>query len=1013
MDNIRKQELRQYFSDTFSLPIRNIRDTYYALGVNNADDAYKILDKEFNKFNTFVTATEKKDRLQQVKKNAQAKVKDQLQKIAEAVKQKGERKQMARLASEAKKKISVKTFELNDSKFKAYVMKWSEKNNTTKLDYVGLKKFQITLKSTKVNVSKTFKFNSLFHFENWLEKVNTPEGTTYEHSANYVDDNIFSGDVIIDDIRLIKGGCNKHTKLDKKLKTSFYEFSLHNPTSMNNNCLFACLSHLMQFQVNTKELRKQFNLPTGSEISIDDAYKIIHNFNKDYKIIDSECNDELDSDETYLLNHNNHYYVVEKFTSINRKSIKTKRGLLAFDFETRPTEEYHLIKASNTKSFILKDTICCLYYKNYKSDDFKEVTLVTDENKTSSRKFIDWLNEEAKQNRSYNILAHNGGKFDFYFFIASLTDKELLECDIQMRGITIIGINYRGNLFKDSCCFLTDSLSNLSKSFKVEHGKICSMTLDNKEISSSQLCFYKPELTFNQFLDLQHTNCEFWKLYVKYCMHDCIALYEIWNKFTECVNGLIEKINPYLLRSCPLMSSSTIGSHSKKILVELNKCKGKANYLKQGIEEFTGVYYEEERNEKPMSADQEWSVNNGKLARSLFYRNVKKVDKQKYEFLCKFKRGGISHCHQAGKHLSGITGVDIASQYPASLLYSYIPTGHSWWVNKYDETKHGFYWLKNVKFNSYSLKPVAMTTMTSLNWASNDMTELYTDSYTLKYIIENYGLESFDVVEGLVSSKDVLAEKLFGKYINTFYEEKKQQDKYKTEKNILYNEALRSTIKLYLNSLTGKLVENPSIHFTMKFDETSTKLLNGQGVTKTFNEENFNDWLVPGLMVYSYSKRLLFEYIKCLPDNSNDVIHIETDGIYFSTRHLEAFTNNLKDYDGEYPCMFGEDLGNLKIEKTTYEGQVAYFLGKKFYCITMEENKDICRVKGIPQATIDAEGNKVALVDIKLYDDVYNGNKVTKTFQTLKKSLFTKQTTISTHSITRTIKPNCEYKLFL
>jgi hypothetical protein len=111
--------------------------------------------------------------------------------------------------------------------------------------------------------------------------------------------------------------------------------------------------------------------------------------------------------------------------------------------------------------------------------------------------------------------------------------------------------------------------------------------------------------------------------------------------------------------------------------------------------------------------------------------------------------------------------------------------------------------------------------------------------------------------------------------------------------------------------------------------------------------------------------------------------------------------------------MFGEDLGNLKIEKTTYEGQVAYFLGKKFYCITMEDNKDICRVKGIPQATIDAEGNKVALVDIKLYDDVYNGNKVTKTFQTLKKSLFTKQTTISTHSITRTIKPNCEYKLFL
>lgn len=888
--------------------------------------------------------------------------------------------QIIKEEEEQKKKIASNIFTLVSDEFKQFVEAWNATFN-------GVNKFQITIQSTKADISKTFKFNGVQHFLNWLEKIKEGEhsGSTPQ-SFNYVDDNLFSGDIILNEISLIQGGCNKHSKVDKKLKTSFYDFKLYNPTSMNNNCLFACLSHLLGYQVNTKELRKQFELPTGSEISINDAYKIIHSFDKNYKIIDSECNEELDAEEIYLLNHNNHYYVVESFTERNRKNIKTKRGLLTFDFETRPTEKYHLIKASNTKSFILKDTICCMYYKNYKSEDFKEVVLVTDKDKSSARKFIDWLNEEAKHNRSYNILAHNGGKFDFYFFISNLTDKELLECEIQMRGITIIGINYRGNLFKDSCCFLTDSLSNLSKSFKVEHGKICSMTLDNKEISSSQLCFYKPELTFNQFLELQHSNKDFWNLYVKYCVYDCIALYEIWIKFTECVNGLIEKISPYLLKKCPLMSSSTIGSHSKKLLVEINKFNGKINSYKKGIETFTGVYYE---------------------------NDLKSIDREKYDFLCKFKRGGISHCNQAGKHLSGITGVDIASQYPASLLYSYIPTGESNWVYAYDKNKHGFYHLKNVKFNKYLLKPVALTTMTSLNWASNDMTELFADSYTLKYIIDNYGLESFEVVKGLVSDKEILAEKLFGKYINTFYEEKKLQDKYKSEKNVLYNEALRSTIKLYLNSLTGKLVENPAIHFSMKFDENSTKLLNGQGVVKTFNDDKFNDWLVAGLMVYSYSKRLLFEYIKCLPNNSDDVIHIETDGIYFSTRHLEAFTENLKNYDGDYPCKFGEDLGNLKIEKTTYEGQVAYFLGKKFYCITMEDGKNIYRVKGIPQSTIDDDGNSITLVDTKLYEDVYKGEEVTKTFKTLKKSLFTKETTISSHSITRTIKPNCKYNIYL
>ena len=290
------------------------------------------------------------------------------------------------------------------------------------------------------------------------------------------------------------------------------------------------------------------------------------------------------------------------------------------------------------------------------------------------------------------------------------------------------------------------------------------------------------------------------------------------------------------------------------------------------------------------------------------------------------------------------------------------------------------------------------------------MDELYVDSYMVKYIQENYGLKSFNVVRGLVSNKHVKADKIFGKYINSFYKEKQRQDFLKDTKDPSYNEALRTTIKLYLNSLTGKLVENPSVHFSLKPTEESKMNLNGVGVSKTFHEGKINDWLICGIMVYSYSKRLLFEYIKCLPDNSNDVIHIETDGIYFSTRHLDEFTKNLKNYNGEYPCKLGENLGNLKIEKTTEEGQVAYFLGKKFYCITMPDDKHIMRVKGIPQSTIDDHGNKIQLVDEALYESVYNGHCMTKEFQTLRKALFTQKTHISSHIIRRTIKPNMTYR---
>lgn len=902
-----------------------------------------------------------------------------------------------------------KTPTMKIEKLKEFVSKWDAKKNKNNSF------FEIILKSLSTNISHTFKFRGILHFENWFNKIVNQS----EDSSGYVNENQNSNDifknVMVQDIKIITGGCNKDKNCcEKQIKTSFYNFNLYNPISKGNNCFLACIAYLFDIKETYHQLRKKFQLKGGEEISINKANEIIFKLNLEVEIIDYEINEELDDDKKYLLYNKNHYYVVKGFEENKLVNKKTKRGLLTFDFETRKTEEYHTIKASGQKMYVLKDVLCCVYYQSYKNT-CENIKFITNDDKSSARRLIDWFNEESKNKRTYNVIAHNGGKFDYYFFISNLTSLELLECQLQFRGTTIIGINYRGHLFKDSCCFLTDSLKNLSKSFKITDGKITTFNIRGKEITSEQLCFYKNELTFNQFLDLQQSDKEFWELYEKYCLYDCIALFQIWKKFTECINNLIQKINPFLLRKCPLMSSNTIGSHSKKIIVELNNFKGEINYYKKNLELFTGITRET-------------------------------IDYKKYNFLCNFKRGGISHSHQVGKHLSGITGVDIASQYPASLIYSLIPTGKSDWIYEYNKDKKGFYLIKDLIFDSYLLKPVALSVKSlSLNWATNDMDELYVDSYMLKYIIENYGLKSFKVVEGLVSDKDVKGEKIFGKYINTFYDEKKQQDKYKSEKNELYNEALRTTIKLYLNSLTGKLVENPSIHFSMKFTENynnsflgkslpveelmknpsqydTSKVLNGQKIIKTTELGNVNDWLVAGIMVYSYSKRLLFEYIKCLPNNSNDVIHIETDGIYFSTRHLETFTKNLNKYEGDYPCKFGEDLGNLKIEKTTQEGQVAYFLGKKFYSITMSDeynnkprdknDKNIYRVKGIPQTTINADGSSKYLVDVKLYDDIYNGKTVLKSFETLKKNLFCDNTSIMSYTMTRTIKGITGYKLY-
>lgn len=842
--------------------------------------------------------------------------------------------------------------------------------------------FTITIKSTRANVQHQFEFNGLRHFEFWFERLKERETDTAGNLTEGDIDNLFRGYIIIENISRIMGGCNKHKAGVKKMKSKFYDYELYNPCSMGNNCFFHCLVYMSGEKIDIKNIRKSNNILTDVPIEINQGYKIMKDLDLDYQIIDFDTNEELDTTTKYIVFKRNHFYVLTKFTTIKRVDNHTKRGMMYFDFETRPTEDYVMI--GSNKSYILKDAICNVYYRNYNSKIYNELHLVTDREKSSARKLLDFLNSQSKLNKTYHILAHNGGNFDFYFIMSQFTSLEVKDSKPQLRGITVIGLNYRGNLFKDTCCFLTGKLSNLSRDYKVEHGKITDdIDLRGEKMTSSQLIFYRPELSFNDFLDLQNTDPEFWALYDNYCMYDCIALSEVWEKFAKCVNHLLEELipavgdnPPVLFKTCYLMKFNTIGSHSKQILIEMNKIY--INNVKHDNS------YKKELDKFLLEGDGE----------------------NKYDFVCKFKRGGISESCKMGLHLTGIAGIDVCSQYPSALVYGRCPVGNSYWIEKYDETKYGFYLIKNLVFDTeYKFKPVAKSVKgKALDWSTNEFDELYVDSYMLKYIIDNHGLVSFDVVKGLVSNQDMLMEKLFGRYVNTFFGEKKRQDILKNISSKDYNPALRGTIKLYLNSLTGKLVENPAIHYSLKFDDEAKRQLNGIGVKKDFNEDKRNDWVVAGVMVYSYSKRLLFDYIKCLPNKSDSVIHVETDGIYFSMKEMEQFKMNLSNYEGDYPCSLGKELGNLEIEHETEEGIEAYFLGKKFYYFH-DNGKDVFRIKGLRKETYAPDGTIIKLVDKQVYVDYYNHKKVKKNYTTLKKKLWGDRIQISGHYTDITLNP--------
>jgi hypothetical protein len=133
--------------------------------------------------------------------------------------------------------------------------------------------------------------------------------------------NLFKGLLLIKKKNLLSGGCNTNKAGPKKIKSSFYHYQLHNPFSRNNNCFFNCLDYILKTDVDVRKMRKDYNIPTGTEVSIHKAYTIIHDLKADIEIIDYETNEELDVDKQYMVFKDNHYYVLISFEKNERKNI--------------------------------------------------------------------------------------------------------------------------------------------------------------------------------------------------------------------------------------------------------------------------------------------------------------------------------------------------------------------------------------------------------------------------------------------------------------------------------------------------------------------------------------------------------------------------------------------------------------------------------------------------------------------------------------------------------------------
>lgn len=864
--------------------------------------------------------------------------------------------------------------------------------------------FEITSASV-LGVKRQITFKNFHQFRNWVNRIleqqiegDSESITVYRDIIGQVGD-VFQTSRI--NILPVVGGCSKcGRKEQQELTFTAGRFNLYNPIVKHNNCGFACVERLLNIKLNYANERKKHNLKYEDMIAPEIIKKVYFEYSDKSKflcIIDRDYSgDILLQRYDYIMFNKNHYRVID--SAVERptkdkdgKHIKVKRGLLAFDFETRVIDPLGVgVKTGQSYRRLMADSICSVHYYRLKERVPRTETYTTTDLREgrSARQFLDFLQREHTKNQHYTCVAHNGSRFDFLILQSVMTDEEKLHTEFQYRGYSIIGMNYYNHIFRDPCCFLVGSLDRLCKAFKVSNAKMTENIyngMDNK-----QLCFYKPDLDLFEFLELQKSEPEYWSKYVEYCEVDCISLMELWEKFASETKRLIKQMGAsknqdgdWLVQKCSLISKTTIGSLAKKIVDTLNprpyakkKCKhdNMAKYL-----EFVGE------------------------------------DIEKYQFVCCFKRGGISHCNQSGRHDESVSSVDITSQYPASMTNMIIPAGESKWVERFDSNLYGYYHITDLKFNNdYKFRPICAYREGVLDWTTDwsiPETETYVDSEMIKYLIRYNGLTHFKVLKGLVSRNFVLGKHLFGKYISTLFEEKARQDTLKGTDE--YNPAMREVCKLFMNSMSGKLVEDPSKYFQLVYTpEPINKRdnIDGIGFNRELSEQVMNDWVGAGVMVYSYSKRNLWEYIRLLPNQSNDIIHIETDGIYFPTKHREYLEEQVKNYKGSYPIAFGNDLGNVKYEHESVGS--SYWLGKKFYYMNCKNEGDVLKIKGVPLKTIDKEGTEVKIVTPQSYVDYYEGKPLRAEFQTIFKKVFG-QIELSALTMTRELRPDTsKFKLY-
>ena len=443
------------------------------------------------------------------------------------------------------------------------------------------------------------------------------------------------------------------------------------------------------------------------------------------------------------------------------------------------------------------------------------------------RQFIEWF-LRFSYNRVCVFVGFNNTNFDNFLALEDFLsysdscNEEVRISDVFYNGSQLLNFKINGtHSFFDIRKHLVGSLKNNCKSFKIE-------SCAKKDCDHAEMQRLHQEGKLIEYINTDEKLKE-------YNEYDVLATAVLYKRYSNALFA-VEATKPYAK-----------GIHSIKTIGSL-------------------IYKVFEDNKKKLGF------------------NLPKLDYKTYNDLQKSKIAGrVEMFNGVQKVNEKLVSTDVCSLYPyvMSVLNCYYPCGKEIKeVEKYqgDDTI-GFYYCdidqsnlaKNNLPNIYARKLEVEN-----DWGYTGVLENYLISNVMIGLLRKYNC-SVVVKKGFIFTEKRKSCEMFG-FLLDLMEEKNKQDTLSREKDCAYNPALRETLKLLMNSLSGKVIEGLHTEKTVTVDTISEylKIVDKAQSVNFINEVGGKLFLTYevspesicktqqrpiylGVLIYDYAKRVMFE----------------------------------------------------------------------------------------------------------------------------------------------------------